>query len=103
MTKMTWIAALLLTASVDAGATVLAEGEIVCRNARALEQFQAAEAQQDDATMEWLLKGAACFAVPKDTPVSRIVDGTDGNHAFRTTERRRNLTLWASQDSTRSS
>ena len=97
MQRLMFFLALFAVGATDA--TVLRKGELACRNERALAQLQEAHRSGDERTVGWLMNGA-CIVIPEDTPVTVLASEIDGNSAYRTTERRRNVTLWANQAST---
>ena len=91
-------AALLMSGS--ATAAQLKKGETACRHEKALVELEQAQVSGDDRTVEWLFNGSVCLIVPEDTEVAVIGRTDDGNQQLRTIDRRRNLTLWASSEST---
>ncbi len=100
MKRLFWIGMLLVMVSDVSFAAVIKEGVVACRNERALVEVTDASAKNDaqaQETMKWLMDGAACLYVPKDTPVEVVHSTASGNVQLRTTGKRRNLSLWVNR------
>ena len=101
MTRSNWLTLFIATMAMGtAEAALLKQGELACRNEKALVQLQAAQAQGDEHTMGWLFDGAVCVTVPRDTEVRILAATQAGNQQLRTVNRRRNIDLWAANQAT---
>jgi hypothetical protein len=97
---LTPVIAMIAMGTSTADAALLKQGELACRNEKALVQLLTARSQGDEHTMAWLFDGAVCVTVPKDTEVRILAATRAGNQQLRTVNRRRNIDLWAANRST---